>query len=206
MIAFTKSWARLRSRKQIGPSKGSEEKQWNDEPSKEGNLESGELSDQSSDVDIGFDAKLKRTSALVAISLAVHNFPEGIGVFVGALHDSKFGASIAIAIAIHNIPEGLCISIPVFFATGKKWKAVLWTAIPSLAEPLGGLLAYLFFHDASSLAFGITFGIVSGIMVYVAVMELVPAALKYDPKHHTVTISIMIGMVIMGISLILLTL
>lgn len=150
--------------------------------------------------------KLKRMGVLVALSMAIHNFPEGMAVFLGALKDTGFGASIAIAIAMHNIPEGFCISLPVYYATGSKWKAFFWTLIPSLAEPIGGLLTYLAFHDASDLAFGIAFGMVAGIMVYVSVMELLPAAFKFDPENKTVTIAAMLGMVVMGLSLILLSL
>jgi len=150
--------------------------------------------------------KLKKMGMLVAISMAIHNFPEGIAVFLGALKDTDFGASIAIAIAVHNIPEGFCISLPVYYATGSRWKAFFWTLIPSLAEPLGGLMAYLAFHSAGDLAFGIAFGIVAGIMVYVSVMELLPAAFKFDPENKLVTIACMLGMVVMALSLILLSL
>eukprot|EP00889_Picochlorum_renovo_P003036 jgi/Picre1/30066/NNA_005437.t1 len=61
---------------------------------------------------------LRRMSLLVAVSMAVHNFPEGMAVLLGALKDSKFGATIAIAISVHNIPEGFCIAMPVYYATG----------------------------------------------------------------------------------------
>lgn len=150
--------------------------------------------------------KLKKMGMLVAISMAIHNFPEGIAVFLGALKDTDFGASIAIAIAVHNIPEGFCISLPVYYATGSRWKAFFWTLIPSLAEPLGGLMAYLAFHSAGDLAFGIAFGLVAGIMVYVSIMELLPAAFKFDPENKLVTIACMLGMVVMALSLILLSL
>lgn len=151
-------------------------------------------------------SKLKRMGMLVAFSMAVHNLPEGMAVFLGALEDSKLGASIAIAIAVHNIPEGFCISLPVYYATGSRWKAFFWTLIPSLAEPLGGVIAYLAFEDAGDLAFGIAFGIVAGIMVYISVMELLPAAFKFDPDNKLVTIACMLGMVIMAFSFILLSL
>lgn len=43
---------------------------------------------------------------LTALAMAIHNFPEGLATFVGALSDVKVGAGIACAIIIHNIPEG----------------------------------------------------------------------------------------------------
>lgn len=103
------------------------------------------------------------------LAIALHNIPEGLATFVGALNDAKaragagagargmlqagdakkegmqritaaqrqlvangrrataacalqVGASIAAAIAIHNIPEGICVAMPIYYATGSKWK------------------------------------------------------------------------------------
>lgn len=148
---------------------------------------------------------LRRMSLLVAVSMAIHNFPEGMAVFLGALRDSKFGATIAIAISVHNIPEGFCIAMPVYYATGSKLKAFFWTLIPSLAEPFGGLIAYLAFQDAGDLAFAIAFSIVAGIMVYISVMELLPAAFSFDPDNKYVTGSCLAGMGVMAFSFILLS-
>lgn len=148
---------------------------------------------------------LRRMSLLVAVSMAVHNFPEGMAVLLGALKDSKFGATIAIAISVHNIPEGFCIAMPVYYATGSRLKAFFWTLIPSLAEPLGGMIAYFAFRDAGDLAFAIAFGLVAGIMVYISVMELLPAAFSFDPNNKYVTVSCLAGMGVMAFSFILLS-
>ena len=37
------------------------------------------------------------------LAITLHNLPEGLATFVGALNDTKVGASIAAAIAIHNV-------------------------------------------------------------------------------------------------------
>ena len=29
---------------------------------------------------------------------------------------------LAVAIAMHNIPEGICVAMPIYYATGSKWK------------------------------------------------------------------------------------
>ena len=151
-------------------------------------------------------AGLKRMSLLVCCSMAIHNLPEGMAVFLGTLQDTKFGVAIAIAIAVHNIPEGFCISFPVYYATGSQWKAFVWTLIPSLAEPLGGLLAYAIFHEANDLSFAIAFGLVAGIMTYVSVMELLPAAFAFDHQNKVVTWACLLGMFVMALSFILLSL
>ncbi|MBE0635494.1 zinc transporter ZupT, partial [Candidatus Bipolaricaulota bacterium] len=51
-------------------------------------------------------SNLLKTGMFVALGIAIHNFPEGMAAFAGALEDPSLGISIAVAIAIHNIPEG----------------------------------------------------------------------------------------------------
>ena len=57
-----------------------------------------------------------------ALAIGIHNFPEGLATFMGALTDPALGISIAVAIAIHNIPEGIAVSAPIFYATQKAGK------------------------------------------------------------------------------------
>ena len=74
---------------------------------------------------------------LTGLAIAIHNFPEGIATFVGTLSSLSLGAVLALAIAIHNIPEGICVAMPVYYATGSKWKGVFWASLSGFAEPLG---------------------------------------------------------------------
>jgi ZIP family zinc transporter len=87
------------------------------------------------------DKKLLKTGMLVALGLGIHNLPEGMAAFAGALEDPSLGIAIAIAIAIHNIPEGVAISAPVYKATGSRSKAFWWSFISGVAEPSGAGLA-----------------------------------------------------------------
>jgi zinc transporter ZupT len=89
------------------------------------------------------ERKLKKMGIMTALAIGIHNFPEGLATFVGALDDPKVGGALAVAIGIHNIPEGLCVAIPIYYATGDRWKAFGWVservididAIPSYAMP-----------------------------------------------------------------------
>jgi ZIP family zinc transporter len=87
---------------------------------------------------------LHRVGIFVALSLAIHNFPEGIATFTSALSGLSVAIPITIAIAIHNIPEGIAVSVPIYHATGNKRKAFWFSFLSGLAEPLGALIAYLF--------------------------------------------------------------
>ncbi len=148
--------------------------------------------------------KLLRTGIFMAIALAIHNFPEGIATFIAGVSDIKIGVSIAIAIAIHNIPEGIAVSVPVYYATGSRRKAFTWAALSGFAEPLGagaGFLILSFFNNP--IVLGYVFAIVAGIMIYISFDELLPAAHKYG-KHHTAIYGLISGMILIGVSLMLL--
>ena len=58
-------------------------------------------------------------------------------------------------------------------------------------------------HSFSNTLYGVLFGVVSGMMVIVAIKELLPTARRYDPKDTVVTNAFVIGMGIMAISLVL---
>lgn len=150
------------------------------------------------------DHKLMRIGMFTAVAIGVHNFPEGIATFMSAMSDVTLGISIAVAVAIHNIPEGIAVSVPVFYATGSKRKALLWSVLSGFSEPIGAIAGYfiltLFNSDVS---LGFVFGMVAGIMVYISFDELLPAAHKYG-KHHVAIYGLISGMVVIGLSLILL--
>jgi len=147
---------------------------------------------------------LKRTGIMSAIAIAVHNFPEGIITFVAAVHDPALGIAIAIAIIIHNVPEALAMASPLYYSTGSKAKAFFISLGAGLVQPLGALVAWALLHnmyDSFGSIFGITFAIVAGIMVFVAIHQLLPAAQKFG-KHHLVMKWLFTGMAVMAVSLV----
>ena len=149
-------------------------------------------------------SKLLRMGVFSALALFIHNFPEGLATFLGALENPKVGLSIAVAIAIHNIPEGLAVSAPVFFATRSRSKAFWASFLSGMAEPLGGLMGFFLFRSfPNPLIFGLVFAAVAGVMVYVSLDELLPAATGYG-NHRLAIASLIAGMFVMAISLVLL--
>ena len=147
--------------------------------------------------------KLMRMGMFSALAIGIHNFPEGLAIFIGALSDPTLGISIAGAVAIHNIPEGLAVSVPILYATKSRKKAFALSFLSGLSEPVGGLLGYFllkaFFNDA---VFGVVFGGVAGIMVYISLDELLPTAEEYG-EHHVAIWGVIAGMLVMAVSLLL---
>lgn len=147
---------------------------------------------------------LLRMGLFSALAIGIHNFPEGLATFVAALNNPKLGISIALAIAIHNIPEGLAISAPVYYATGSRSQAFWLSFASGLAEPLGALVGYSLLHSIMTpLVQGLIFASVGGVMVYICLDELLPAAQRYG-SHHLMIAGVIGGMLVMSLSLVLL--
>lgn len=171
------------------------------------------LGDKTAAVDMmehaGNASALKRLGIMSALAIAIHNFPEGIATFIGALNDPEMGAGITFAIAIHNIPEGIAVAIPIYYATRSKGKALLYATLSGFSEVLGALLCLavtsLFGIEltGSSMAFPLILSAVAGIMIYISLDELLPTAEKYG-KHHIAIAGVIGGMAIMAVSLLLL--
>ncbi|NLK97818.1 zinc transporter ZupT [Defluviitalea saccharophila] len=146
---------------------------------------------------------LLRTGIFTALVIAIHNFPEGLATFTAALKDPSLGIPIAVAIAIHNIPEGIAVSVPIFYATGDRKKAFRYSFLSGLSEPLGALVGYMLLSSLfNDITFGILFAAVAGIMVYISLDELLPAAEEYG-EHHLSIYGVVAGMIVMAISLLL---
>lgn len=146
---------------------------------------------------------LLRMGLFMALAIAMHNFPEGLATFAAGMTDLSIAVPIAVAIAIHNIPEGIAVSIPIYYATGKRKRAFFLSFASGLAEPLGGLIGYFFLSVVfNESILGILFGGVAGIMVFISVDELLPTAREYG-HHHLSIYGLIGGMAIMALSLLL---
>lgn len=165
-------------------------------PSTEGDI--GNLTEKES-----HSIALKRMGLLTALAIGIHNFPEGLATFTSALKDPHLGIAIAIAIAIHNIPEGIATSAPIYYSTGSRRKAFWVSFFSGITEPLGAIIGYLllrpFFNDTM---FGILFGAIAGIMVFISIEELLPMAREYEKSKVTI-IGTVIGMAVIALSLLL---
>ena len=147
------------------------------------------------------NSKLLRMGLLVALGIGIHNFPEGMATFAGALKDTKLGIAIAVAIAIHNIPEGLAVSAPVYAATGSRAKAFFWSFLSGVAEPIGaGVAAVILLPFLTPALLGWLLAFVAGIMVFIAIDELVPTSRSFG-QEHTAILGVVLGMAIMSLSL-----
>lgn len=147
------------------------------------------------------EGRLLKSGLIIAVSITLHNFPEGMATFAATMADTRLGLINAFAIAIHNIPEGLAVALPIVRATGSHKKAIAFAFFSGLSEPIGALIGYSFLsHYMNEIVIGAILCIIAGIMVYVSIMQLIPLARRFShPK--SILISCIAGMFLMGISI-----
>lgn len=147
--------------------------------------------------------KLMRTGLFTALAIAIHNFPEGLATFVSALQEPSLAIPIVVAIAIHNIPEGIAVSVPIYYATGSKKKAFIYSFLSGLSEPIGAIIGFMILLPImNDILFGVIFAGVAGIMVFISIDELLPSAREYG-EHHLSIYGMVVGMAVMAASLIM---
>lgn len=147
--------------------------------------------------------KLLRMGLFTALAITIHNFPEGLATFVAALQEPQLAIPIVIAIALHNIPEGIAVSVPIYYATGSKKKAFFYSFLSGFSEPVGALVGYLILLPfMNAVLTGIIFALVAGIMVFIALDELLPSAREYG-EHHLSIYGMVAGMMVMAFSLLI---
>ena len=132
------------------------------------------------------DIPLYKVGIISMVAIIMHNLPEGIATFISTTKDTSLGISLAIAIALHNIPEGISISIPIYYATRSKKRAILYTFISSLSEPFGAIITYLFLLPViNDVILGLLFAFIAGIMLQISFTELLPTSVSYDENRIT---------------------
>lgn len=143
------------------------------------------------------NSSLYKVGIISMLAIILHNLPEGIATFISTTKDTSLGISLTLAIALHNIPEGVSISVPIYYATKSRNKALLYTFISSLSEPLGAILTYFFLLPfVNDILLGLLFAFIAGIMIQISLTELLPTSSSYQlPK--TSKLFFIIGVIFM---------
>lgn len=120
---------------------------------------------------------LLKAGIIIAIGLAVHNFPEGLAIGAGFESSSSLGFKLAIAIALHDVPEGISISLPLKSSGSSKSKAIVITTLSGLTTGLGAFCGAIFGNISQTLI-GISLAFAAGAMLYIVSCELIPESKK----------------------------
>ncbi len=119
--------------------------------------------------------KYLKTSLLLAIGIALHNFPEGLALGSSFIVDKHLGHFLAFAILLHNLPEGIALAIPLKINKTSLWKIILLTGAAGIPTGVGAFIgAYIGTISNYLVAFCLAFA--GGTMFYIIIDNIFPNA------------------------------
>ena len=132
---------------------------------------------------------------LATIALIIHNFVEGMAIYLTAANDINLGIMMALGVGLHNIPLGIIITTTLNSDknTGKYLFCIISLFISSF---LGGLLLFLLNINAvSDIVIGSLLALTIGMLLYIIIFELYPKVKKTTNKKITI-IGLVTGVII----------
>ena len=132
---------------------------------------------------------------LATIALIIHNFVEGMAIYLTSANDINLGIMMALGVGIHNIPLGIIITTTLNSDknTGKYLFCIISLFISSF---LGGLLLYLLnINTVSDIVIGSLLALTIGMLLYIIIFELYPKVKKTTNKKITI-IGLVTGVII----------
>jgi len=133
---------------------------------------------------------------LFTLAITIHNFPEGmaVGVSFGS-GDVAAGLVVAMAIGLQNMPEGLAVALPLLREGYSRRKALWYSTLTGLVEPVGGLLGVALvsiFHPI--LPWALAFA--AGAMLFVVSDEMIPESHRKGFEREA-TFGLIAGFIVM---------
>lgn len=137
---------------------------------------------------------LLKTGIIIAIGLAVHNFPEGLAIGAGFEASNILGFKLAIAIAFHDVPEGLSIALPLKSSGSSRMKSIFITTLSGLTTGIGAFFGALI-GNVSEVLIGISLAFAAGAMLYIVSCELIPES-KNMYKGRFASLGNILGLIV----------
>ena len=120
-------------------------------------------------------ATLERMGLLMALAIAIHNFPEGLAIGSGFDVSTKLGLGLAIAICLHDVPEGISMAVPLKNGGMSKLKVIYYVILSGVATGVGAFFGAII-GNISTLVISICLSFAAGAMLYIVSGELIPEA------------------------------
>lgn len=135
-----------------------------------------------------------RTGLILGLSIAIHNFPEGLAIGSSLIGVSHFGFVLTFAMLLHNIPEGISMALPLSLKKVTPWKIILFSVLVGVPTGIGAYLgAYL--GVISNTLIALSLAVAGGIMLYIVCDDLIPQG-KLLSKGRVSSIATVIGFVL----------
>lgn len=117
--------------------------------------------------------KYFKMGLLMALGLALHNFPEGLAIGSGFTAGNSLGIGLSLVIGMHDIPEGMAVAAPMSISGVKRSKVLLYTAATAIPTSIGALIGALL-GNISPVFVTLCLSFAGGTMLYIVCGELIP--------------------------------
>lgn len=122
---------------------------------------------------------------LSTIALIIHNFVEGMAIYLASVNDIGLGVMMAIGVGLHNIPLGVVVTTTLNNEE-KSYKFISCIAALFISSFIGGLLLYIFnIYQVNDLVIGSMLALTIGMLLYIIIFELYPKVKKTKNKKVT---------------------
>ncbi|MDJ0707348.1 MAG: ZIP family metal transporter [Leptolyngbyaceae cyanobacterium MO_188.B28] len=132
---------------------------------------------------------------LFVLAIALHHFPEGLAVGLGA--ESTQNLSIAIGVALQNLPEGLMVALALRQLGYGAAISIGMATVSGWLEPVGGAVGVTLAGWGSAIA-PMGMALAAGAMFFVVLHELLPT-LNLNRLNSSGAMGLAVGVLLMGI-------
>lgn len=120
---------------------------------------------------------------MMALGVAIHNFPEGLAIGVTSTHEVNSALLLAIMLSIHNIPEGMGMMVPLIQGNVSKVRSYIILMSSGLTCVVGAIIGHVL-SNVNALFNGVCFALGAGCMLYVVFFEVVPQLHQGKPNKR----------------------
>ncbi len=139
-------------------------------------------------------------SFISGVTIGLNNLPEGFALGSVLEHANIIEMHMIYALFLHCILDGLLVFMSVSYKNLREFKNIVFIAVTSSVISLGAIIG-AFLTGMIQVVMPISVGFVSGIMLYVALGEVIPKSKKiWNGRFSTLgaCIGVIIGIVIKG--------
>ncbi len=142
-----------------------------------------------------------KMSLVIMISMAFHNFIEGIAIGSSFIYSFTLGMIVLISIILHDIPEGIVVGMSSKIDKKGTFKVIYDSVISGVFTGFGAMFGYLI-GKVDEVYISICLAIAAGVMLYIVSCDLIPSSKKLtDSKKVYIVyiLGILIGAIITNI-------
>ncbi len=150
--------------------------------------------DKVSNLSSNVNSQYTKVAFMVAISIMLHNFPEGLIMGFGFVNGENLGLKMSVIIAVHDVPEGLAVAAPLMLSGTKSSEILLYAFLTALPTAIGAW-AGIYIGSISINMLGSALAFASGVMLYVIYGEMIPESKKLW-SGITNTLGILLGIIV----------